>query len=266
MLRGPPPPRRGGKRGAFRAAQRVIFARAARVGLLAARGPTAAVDATGLATHHVSAHYAYRYSPRYQTAYAQLHRGRPPKGRHRRPQHPKLTVAVHTASHLIAGALPSWGPAADATTLPPVVAQAVRLLRLRTVVADAGFDGEPNHVVCREQLGVPQTVIRLNKRHGRRWPKTRYRRALRRRFPWRVYHRRQHVECVFSRDKRRLGAALTARRRVHQDEEQILRVLTHNLMILLSRAAASFQQSRCHPRPSARSAAAVALAPPRARP
>jgi hypothetical protein len=244
LLRGPPPPRRGGKRGAFTRAQRVIFARARARGLLAARGPTAAVDATGLATHHVSAHYAYRYSPRYQTAYAQLHRGRRPKGRHRRPQHPKLTIAVHTASHLIAGALPTWGPAGDARTLPPVVAQAVGLLRLRTVVADAGFDGEPNHVVCREQLGIPQTVIRLNKRHGRRRPKTRYRRALRACFPWRVYHRRQHVECVFSRDKRRLGDALTARQRAHQDEEQILRVLTHNLMILLLRPPASFQRSR----------------------
>lgn len=204
-----------------------------------------AVDATGLETHHVSAHYGYRHSTAYRAAYGRLHGGAHPRGYHRRPQHPKLTVAVHTASHLIAGALPSWGPASDTRTLPPVVQQAVGLLRLRTVVADAGFDGEPNHVYCREQLRVPRTVIRLNKRRAsRRWPKTHYRRALRRRFPWGVYHRRQHVECVFSRDKRRLGAALTARQRVHQDEEQILRVLTHNLMILLSCASSSFQQSR----------------------
>jgi hypothetical protein len=151
---------------------------------------------------------------------------------------------VHTPSHLIAGALPTWGPGSDTATLPPVVAQAAALLRLHTVVADAGFDGEANHVFCRETLRLPRTLIRLNKRRTRRrWPRTRYRRAMRRRFAWRVYHRRQQAESVFSRDKRRLGSALTARLPQHQDEEQILRVLTHNLMIL-HRGSTTFQQSR----------------------
>ena len=154
---------------------------------------------------------------------------------------------MHTASHLIAGALPTWGPGSDTATLAAVVRQAAALLRLRTVVADAGFDGEANHVFCRETLRIPRTVIRLNRRRTRRrWPRTRYRRALRRQFPWGVYHRRQQAESVFSRDKRRLGSALTARLPQHQDEEQILRVLTHNLMIL-HRSSTTFQQSRLHP-------------------
>jgi hypothetical protein len=53
-----------------------------------------------------------------------------------------------------------------------------------TVLADAGYDAEHNHRLCREELGVSRSVIALNRRNtGRRWPKTLYRRALRRRFP-----------------------------------------------------------------------------------
>ena len=153
-------------------------------------------------------------------------------------------MAVHTASHLILGAVPGWGPSNDATAFAPAVRQAVALLRVRTVVADAGYDAEAAHVLCREELGIRRTVIRLNRRTaGRQWPHTRYRRAMRRAFPWRVYHRRQQVESVFSRHKRRLGAALTARTDRTQAEEQVLRVLTHNLL-LLHWTARTIQQSR----------------------
>ena len=203
----------------------------------------------------MSAHYGYHYSPRYRAAYARLHAGRTPRRRHRRPKHPKLTIALHTASHLILGARPDWGPTNDAPALVPVMRQATAAYaaavaaapgfaerprrqqrhaqRLHALVADAGYDGEQQHTVCREELGVRRTVIRFNRRTaGRRWPRTRYRRALRRRFPWRIYHRRQQVESAFSQHKRRLGAALTARTPTTQAEELILRVLTHNLMLL----------------------------------
>ena len=155
---------------------------------------------------------------------------------------------MHTASHLILGAVPGQGPANDAPAFAPALRQAAALFprRLRAVVADAGYDSESAHQCCRRELGVGRTAIRLNRRsHGRRWPRTRYRREMRRAFPWRVYHRRQQVESVFSRDKRRLGSALTARSARAQAEEQILRVLTHNLLLL--HAGPSFQQSPRHP-------------------
>jgi DDE family transposase len=224
----------------------VIVARPAARGRLGGRGATAAVDATGLEARHVSAHYGYRYSARYRAAYAGLHRGAKPRRRHRRPRHPKLAVVVHTASHLIVAAVPGVGPAADAGVFAPLVRQAAALVAFGALVADAGFDAEAAHALCRRTLGIRRTAIRLNPRTaGRRWPRTRYRREMRRAFPWRLYHRRQQVESVFSRDKRRLGAALTARRPAHQLEEQVLRVLTHNLM-LLHRGVRRFQQSHCH--------------------
>ncbi|PWC26806.1 hypothetical protein CR165_21330 [Pseudoroseomonas aestuarii] len=80
-------------------------------------------------------------------------------------------------------------------------------------------------------------IIALNHRNtGRRWPKTPYRRALRQRFPRVLYHQRGHIESGFSQHKRCLGSALTARGHQAQRRELILRVLTHNLMLLAATA------------------------------
>jgi transposase len=80
---------------------------------------------------------------------------------------------------------------------------------------------------------VWQTVINLNPRNtGRRWPKSPYRREMRQAFPKALYHQRWHDESGFSRHKRRLGSAITARQTASQQRETVLRVLTHNLMLL----------------------------------
>jgi transposase len=55
---------------------------------------------------------------------------------------------------------------------------------------------------------------------------------MRRRFFKRVYGQRWQVESAISRHKRRLGSALRARFWSAQKTECLLRVLTHNLMIL----------------------------------
>lgn len=60
-----------------------------------------------------------------------------------------------------------------------------------------------------------------------------YRRALARRFPEKTYGQRWQIETVFSMLKRRLGAALRARRAHSQHREIALRLATHNLVILL---------------------------------
>ena len=209
----------------------MIFHRAAAHGLVPGRGSTVAVDATAFELRHASAAYAFA-----------RRRGVPRRAKY--PRHPKLTLAVHTASHLIAGALAGEGPGADGPGFAPVTRQAVALLgRVAAAVADAGFDAESAHVLCHKTLGIRRTAIRLNPRRTRKWPRTPYRRAMRRRFAWGLYRRRQQVESVISRVKRHLGSALTARRREHQREEQVLRVLTYNLMIL-HRGPISFQQSR----------------------
>lgn len=67
---------------------------------------------------------------------------------------------------------------------------------------------------------------------GRRWPLTPYRRAMTRQFPRDLYRQRWQAESSFSRLTRRLGSALTAHHVRAQQRASLLRVLTHNLMIL----------------------------------
>ena len=198
-------------------------ARAQESGLIGAK-PTAAVDATGLES---------RYTSRY--FYLRAHR--------RRPSRPwaKLTVACDAQSHLFTAATVSRGPANDAPQFRPVVAQASLAVDYDRVLADAAFDSEESHRYCREELGVRSTVIPLNRRGlGRRWPKTRYRRQMVRRFRKkprgsrhrRVYGQRWQAESAFSRHKRLLGPALCGRSDAARERECYLRVLTHNLMLL----------------------------------
>ena len=89
--------------------------------------------------------------------------------------------------------------------------------------------------------GPGLTICALNRRgQGRQRPQTRYRARMPRhtrkrrgrRKGRRVYGHRWQAESVFSRQKRRLGAALRARQWANQKKEIRLRCLTHNVMLL----------------------------------
>ena len=180
--------------------------------------PVAAVDATGLETRHVSAYFGMRRADG--------------AGRRQRAW-PKLTAVVHVHSRLVLGAVPGVGPSQDSPDFAPAMRQAAGLVAIDAALADAAYDAEHNHRLCSEELGVRQTVIRLNRRNtGRRWPKTPYRRAMRRRFERALYNQRWHAESGFSQHKRRLGSALTARGDPAQHRELVLRVLPHNLKLI----------------------------------
>jgi hypothetical protein len=186
--------------------------------------PTAAIDGTGLESRHTSRYFFKRA-------------GR----RHTSRLWTKLTVAVDTASHFIAGATVTAGPSNDSPQLRPVMAQASLAVTWDRALADAAFDSESHHRYCREDLCVRSTVIPLNRRgQGRKWPKTPYRRQMVKRFRkppkgsryQRVFGQRWQVESAFSRHKRRLGSSLGGRSDASREREGYLRVLTHDLMLL----------------------------------
>jgi hypothetical protein len=192
------------------------FASAHAAGLIDAR-PEGAVDATGLETRHVSAYYVRRRGHK----------------RHRRLRWPKQTLVTHTATHLFAAVVAGEGPSQDSPDFTPAMREASSRLRFDRLLADSGYDGEHNHVLAREELGVRSTVIKLNPRNtGRRWPKTKYRRQMKRRFHKRKYGQRWQAESAISRNKRRLGSALRSRTGVAQENEMHLRVFTHDVMVL----------------------------------
>jgi transposase len=186
--------------------------------------PTAAVDGTGLESRHTS-RYFFKRAGRKHTSRLWT----------------KLTVAVDTASHFLAGATATTGPSNDSPQFTRVMAQASLVVTWDRVLADAAFDSEHHHRYSREELGTRSTVIPINPRgQGRKWPKTKYRRQMVRRFRRkpkgtryrRVYGQRWQAESAFSRHKRRLGSALGGRSDASRERECQLRVLTHNLMLL----------------------------------
>lgn len=145
---------------------------------------------------------------------------------------PKLTLACHNATHLLIDVVVSDGPSQDAPFFKKILPLAHRRLALDCVLADAGYDAESNHVFARRTLGIRSSVIDLNRRGGRRWAKTRYRRQMYRRFHRVKYRNRTQIESVISRFKRRLTASLRGRSRTTQRHEVHLRVLTHDLLLL----------------------------------
>jgi transposase len=183
--------------------------------------PTAAVDGTGLDSRHVSRHYARRRKSK----------------RFRMRRYVLLTVACHTESHLLAAAEVRVGPTNESPLFPPLIEEATQHTRWDRVLADAAHDAEHHHRRCREDWHIRSTVIPINRRgNGRKWPKTKYRRQMKRRFPRRVYGQRWQVESAFSRHKRLLGSALRSRSDAARERECFLRVLTHNLMLLAALA------------------------------
>ena len=196
---------------------------AAESGLIGPK-PTAAVDGTGMESRHTS-RYFFKRAGREHTSRLWT----------------KLTVAADTASHFFAGAAVTTGPSNDSPQFRPVMAQASLVVTWDRALADAAFDAEEHHRYAREDLGLRSTVIPLNPRgQGRKWPKTRYRRQMAKRFRKkpkgsrhkRVYGQRWQAESAFSRHKRRLGSALGGRSDASRERECRLRVLTHNLMLL----------------------------------
>jgi hypothetical protein len=161
------------------------------------------VDGTGLESRHTS-RYFFKRAGRKHTSRLWT----------------KLTVAVDTDSHFLAGATVTAGPANDSPQFQPVMAQASLVVTWDRVLADAAFDSESHHRYCREDLRVRATVIPLNRRgQGRKWPRTKFRRQMVQRFRKkprgsrhkRVFGQRWQAESAFSRHKRRLGSALGGR-------------------------------------------------------
>jgi hypothetical protein len=77
---------------------------------------------------------------------------------------PKLTLLADCATHLILAWLTGTGPEPDVGELRALLAHLPRGVTLLKLLADAGFDSEPNHKLCRDDHGI-QSVMPAT--HGR---------------------------------------------------------------------------------------------------
>ena len=149
---------------------------------------------------------------------------------------PKLSLAIASSCHLILGARATTGAGADQRFFEPLLFDAWRRADIKVAVADAGYDSEANHRIAREDMGVRSIIPPNAGRPTDKLPTGRHRRNMHHRFKRKAYKQyygqRWQSETVNSMIKRNLGSALratTARRRAM---ELLLRVITHNVMIL----------------------------------
>ena len=177
--------------------------------------PEAAIDSTGLETRHVSRHFVHcTKRPSYF-----------------RRTWPKVTIVCDTHTHLIAGCIVTRGPSYDFPLFEKAMRRASKQLKFARILADSGYDSEANHRFGREVLGI-HTIIALNARGFTKTPTTVYRAEMKHQFDKKTFNRRWQVESVFSQHKRLLGPALRNRSDISRERECLLRILTHNLMII----------------------------------
>ena len=151
---------------------------------------------------------------------------------------PKLSLAVDAASHVILAAIASTGAGGDQPFFDGLLYHAWRRTggRVRCVVADAGYDSEANHRIARRDLRVRSIIPSKAGRPTSKPPSDPMRRNMHRRFQRgadaAAYGQRWQVETTNSMIKRNLGSAMRARTAIRRRHELLLRVLTHNIMLL----------------------------------
>ena len=140
-----------------------------------------------------------------------------------------------TQSYLVLAAEAGIGPWPDDPFFEPLVRRSFERVGIDTLLADAGYDSERAHLLVREEMGGKSVIPPWRGRPTWKGPKGYWRRRMANRFPKKKYGQRWQVESLFSQDKRRFGSQLSASSVYGQFGELCLRVLTHNIALLLPR-------------------------------
>lgn len=180
-----------------------------------------ALDGTGLESHHISRYFVKRRDKSasyYQmTTYA---------------RYPKAGIIVDCNTHLILSGIPARGPGPDNVHFQKAILEAKKNVSLNILVADAGYDSEKAHVFAREQHHIRTIIPPLAGRKTDKLPSSRYCRLMALRFNKKLYSQRWQVETMNSMIKRNRGSFLRARSYWSQCREIMLRLFTHNIMIV----------------------------------
>jgi hypothetical protein len=170
----------------------------------------AAIDSTGMETTSASAHYCSR------------------SGKARK-KFIKVSVCVMAGSLLPSSVVLSWGPSSDKREAPELLAKAMTVNQPDRVFADAGYDAEWVHTVCREDWRVESIIKPAAHRSDGTMSGTYRSQMTPETLKEKGYGRRWLVESFMSGLKRTTGATLSARGDHSLMAEAALRVLAYAL-------------------------------------
>ncbi len=108
----------------------------------------------------------------------------------------------------------------------PLIGKTSKVMKIRTVIADKGYDSEANHKFVRKVLKAG-TVIPVRERPGR--VNGRFRKEMARGFDAETYKKRQVIETVFFVMKRMFGDTVYSRTLRQQKKELKIVCITYNL-------------------------------------
>lgn len=185
----------------------------------------AAIDSTGLEARHISKYFVLRKRVKELEIYEKAHYRR----------WPKLAICCDCSNHLILSAITVRGPGVDINQFEKILTTAAAKFKTKHVLADAGYDSESNHRFARDHLKIKSTIP---PKHGRptltsKPFKGKYRELMRTCFDKKTYGQRWQVETVMSMIKRNQGDCLRSKTYWSQNREMMLKVLTHNIGIIL---------------------------------
>jgi hypothetical protein len=144
---------------------------------------------------------------------------------------PKLEIVCDCSCHLILCAFATLGPMVDLNSFRRLLFGTLTRASVQTILADAGYDTEANHRFARDGCRVRSVIPPLHGRPTDKRPSGRHRRTMSFYRDHR-YGQRWQVESVVSMIKRNLGSFVAARSDKARATETMLKVLTHNLMLI----------------------------------
>ena len=181
----------------------------------------AAMDGTGMESHHASAYYVRRKAKGGKTEQKTTY-----------SRYPKMGVVCDCESHMVLALVPGQGPGPDILHFRAALNQALDNVQIGTLAADAGYDSEATHQFARQQKGVrtliPATIGRPTDKPLRGY----WRRHMKSGLHLTRYGQRWQVETVNSMVKRLLGCELRARSYWSRCREMMLMAITLNIMLL----------------------------------
>jgi Transposase DDE domain len=185
----------------------------------------AAVDSTGLEARHISKYFVRRKRVKQLEIYENTYYSR----------WPKLGISCDCSNHMVLSAITVRGPGVDINQFERIVAPAAEKYNIDQILADAGYDSESNHRFARDRLNIKSIIP---PKHGRptlisKPLKGKYREMMRKKFDKKTYGQRWQVETVMSMIKRNQGDCLRSTTYQAQNREMMLKVLTHNIGIIL---------------------------------
>lgn len=180
-----------------------------------------AIDGTGFESHHISAYFVKRKAKGqeiYQmTTYT---------------TYPKVGIVADSATHLVLSGVPERGPYPDIVHFEKAIIEAEKNIHSKILTADAGYDSEKSHTFAREKFNIRSIIPPKTGRQTTKLPSGKWRKIMATRFNKKLYGQRWQVETVNSMIKRNLGSFLRAKTYWAQCREMMLRLFTHNVMVV----------------------------------